>query len=110
MEESTPLTKFITIAAAFGLGVLAMKYFGSASGSVEEDKKDDNKKEKKVSFPESVEKEQEMKEIIKLAIKETLNNLETKEKKRKPGPTMNKEQSRQDRRRMSESEEPIYKI
>jgi thymidylate kinase len=65
---------------------------------------------RKVKFDPEVLQQEEMKEIISMTIRETLQNLERSSLKDNAGATGNKRMDQKMRRRYSENDEPIYKV
>lgn len=116
MEGDTK--KFFGVAAAFALGAITMglisKYMSSSSApAVEEETiKPEQAKEKKVTFGPEVLQHEELKDIINLAMKETLEKMMNKNeiKNEKMRPILKHANEPKARRRYSENEEPIYKI
>jgi hypothetical protein len=106
--------KYWKLAGAFALGVVGMATVSKLFWDKEEETDGEGKKNiKKVKFESKVVQQEELKEIIDMTIKETLENYNkdnsfSQQNKHKAG--FKKTNYILSRRRYSESDEPIYKI
>ena len=102
--EGSSYKEYLGYIAAFAIGAITYKFL--FPGPPAKAEKNENKKDgKKVSFYSDVEKQEELKEMIRMTVKETLVER-TQIKSKNQVATSSESQ----RRRYSLNDEPIYKI
>lgn len=108
MEKLTS-NKYLGYFGAFIVGAVVMKLlFSQKKGDGKEPTAKDGKK---VIFDKATENQEDIKEMIKIAVKETLSKYEEHEKPKNGKFKVNMNALTQKKRRnYSEVEEPIYKI